>query len=175
MKRLLVLLSISTMVTLLTGCEIAQQVNSIGKTDFEILYDYAVSNGEFGTNENGNHYYYAFTNTDYAMWIYQDGLVELIYFDNDSLPEITVLIEYYYGELGDGFMLLYSYLDEDFDDFGYDDDALYLETLNELIVIFDDYDGLTKDYDESIAEEYGLDMINYVDRYFRNQIGIDLK
>lgn len=175
MRKLFILLSISISTLLLTGCELSQELENSGKTDFEILYDYAQSNGEFGSDEDGNYYHYVFPDYNYGMWVYQNGNIDLIYLDEGTIIKLYVIIQYFYGELDDGFMLIYSYESDDFDDFGYDDDALYLRSLGELIVIFDYYDGTTKEYDEELAAENGLDLINYVSRYFRNQIGVDLK
>jgi hypothetical protein len=175
MKKILSIVTLAMLTLMMSGCTIIQDIENIGMDDFEILYEYARQNGEFGTNDNGNHYFYLFPNTDYAMWVYGDEQLELMYFDNSSSPEITVIIDYQYGQLSDGFMLLYSYTDEDFDDFGYDDDALYLPGIGSVIVIFDNYDGLTKEYDEGIAEEYALSLIEYVDRYFNTRVGISLK
>jgi len=151
------------------------EIENIGKDDFEVLFEYAQQNGEFDIDDDGRHYFYSFPNNDYAIWVYDDGKIQLIYNNAGSVRSIVTIVEYQYGQLDDGFELFYSYTSDTFDDFGYDDDAIYLPTIGSVIIIFDVYDGTTQSTDEEYAEENTLELFEYVENYFVNRIGIELK
>jgi hypothetical protein len=177
MKKLSIILAIFVLVITLSACDLGGSIGSIGKSDFDRLIEYGMSQGEFDTDEDGNHYYIDYRNSPYAIYIYTYGRIIVLMEDLDGSAEIYTHLDFTYGEFSKGFQVVYTYYDEEegYDDYGYARNGIYSSNLKKAIISFNTYEGTTRTEDQEIASENAYSIITFFTNIFTTQIGIDFK
>ena len=179
MKKITLFLIIFSLAFTLNACDTnPSQVTNQSRTsnsDLTKLWNYMQQNGERISSDEA----YSIISTDrfdsdivYLLNVKQNGEIILAVLDINSVFELAVRAKYQYGRLSNRFELTYTYENSYFDDYGYDDDALYLPSTGEVIVVFDEYTGNTRSFDEEYATEYAEKLMLWASNWFRTNIGV---
>ena len=179
MKKIAIFLVIFSLAFTLNACDtnptqVANQ-SQTSNSDFTKLWNYMQQNGERIASDGA----YSIFSRDrfdsdivYLLNVRQNGEIILGVLDVNSVFELTVRAKYQYGRLSNRFELTYTYESSTFDDYGYDDDAVYLPSTGSVIVVFDEYTGTTRSLDEEYATEYAEKLMLWASNWFRTNIGV---